>query len=204
MARLRKFCAYRSIKRPYTRYSKYKAKSFVRARPANRIARYVSGKEQDYPFLIHLVAKNKVQIRDNAIESARLTANRTIEKVLGKIGFYLKVRIYPHHIMRENPLAAGAGADRLSTGMAHSFGKPIGVAAQVRVGQELYTIGTTKEHVALARTALKKAAKKLPLVCGIKVDDLTITSKSKNLLATTITTEPTKKEDNLPAEQANA
>ena len=189
MARLRKFVAYRSIKRPYTRYSKYKAKSFVRARPVCRIARYNSGKSADYDVKVSLAPKAKIQIRDNAIESARLVANRTMEKVLGKIGYYLTVRIYPHHILRENALASGAGADRLSTGMAHSFGKPVGRAAQVRIGQEIYTIQTLKEHIPLARRALRKAAHKLPCSCTVVVENLKEEIKMPKLPVKAVTTE---------------
>ena len=49
------------------------------------------------------------------------------------MGYFFQLRIYPHHILRENPLAAGAGADRMSTGMKCAFGKPISVAARVKV-----------------------------------------------------------------------
>jgi large subunit ribosomal protein L10e len=64
-------------------------------------------------------------------------------------------------------LASGAGADRLSTGMAHSFGKPIGIAAQVSKGQAVFSINTTKANTNLARAALKSASYKLP--CGFSV-----------------------------------
>ena len=67
----------------------------------------------------------------------------------------MMIRIYPHHIMRENPLATGAGADRMSTGMKKSFGKTIGVAARVHKGQTLVTVNVngleqipqSEEHV---------------------------------------------------------
>jgi large subunit ribosomal protein L10e len=74
----------------------------------------------------------------------------------------LRVRKFPHHILRENPLAAGAGADRMSTGMAHSFGKIIGIAAQVKTGDEIFTLKIKKENLPLARKAMKKISLKLP------------------------------------------
>lgn len=172
MARLRKFCAYRTLDRPYTRFSKYKKYSYIRTRPGNRISRYTSGKQLDYPFKIHLVSKTNLQIRSNAMESARLAIVRGMEKVLGKQGFFMQMRLYPHHILRENPLASGAGADRLSTGMKHSFGKCIGVAAQVKKGQEMYSVWTSKEHVRLAREVLRRAAHKLPVKCRVIVEDV--------------------------------
>lgn len=169
MARLRKFCAYRDLQRPYTRFSKYKKLSYVRTRPVCRVVRFdVGDVSKTFPFTLNLLSKSNLQIRDNAIESARQTANRLLEKELGKGGYRFMTRIYPHHILRENPLASGAGADRLSTGMAHSFGKAIGVAAQVKKGQALFTIHITKEQVPLARKALKRASYKVPCSCTIQ------------------------------------
>jgi len=118
-----------------------------------------------------LVAKSSLQIRDAALESARVTSNRTLEGALGKTGYFFQMRVFPHHILRENPLASGAGADRLSTGMAHNYGKPIGIAAQIKKGQPIFTVKTTKEHVDLARRAMKRAAYKLPCSCSVVVEE---------------------------------
>ncbi|HLC89113.1 MAG TPA: ribosomal protein L16 [Candidatus Nanoarchaeia archaeon] len=65
------------------------------------------------------------------IESARMTSNRVLEKNIGR-EYHLRIKIYPHHVLRENPLASGAEADRMSTGMKLSFGKSISTAARVR------------------------------------------------------------------------
>jgi large subunit ribosomal protein L10e len=118
--------------------------------------------KKKYDYVLNLISKQKLQIRDIALESARLAGNRILEKNLGKEGFHLRVRKFPHHILRENPLAAGAGADRMSTGMAHSFGKIIGIAAQVKTGDELFTLKVNKENLPLARKAMKKISLKLP------------------------------------------
>jgi len=112
----------------------------------------------------------KIAMR-NSLESARQSVVRVMDKI-GKVGWFFQIRIFPHHILRENPLAAGAGADRLSTGMAHNFGKPIGISAQLKAGQEVFTIHTTKERIPLARSALKKAAHKLPFQCSVTVEDI--------------------------------
>jgi large subunit ribosomal protein L10e len=168
MARLRKFVAYREMERPYTRFSKYKKLSYVRSRPVCKVIRFDVGEVgKKFPYTLDLVSKSDLQIRDNAIESARQTCNRLLEKTLGKTGFRFMTRIYPHHILRENPLASGAGADRLSTGMAHSFGKSIGIAAQVRAGHPLFTVHIGKENLAVARLALKRASYKVPCKCSI-------------------------------------
>ncbi len=168
MARLRKFVAYRTMERPYTRFSKYKKLSYVRSRPVCKVVRFDVGEVgRAFPFTLHLISKSDLQIRDNAIEAARQTGNRLLEKTLGKTGYRFMTRIYPHHILRENPLASGAGADRLSTGMAHSFGKSIGIAAQVGKGKPLFTVHITKDNVNLARQALKRASYKVPCKCSI-------------------------------------
>jgi len=170
MARLRKFKCYRSIKRPFTRFSKYRKLSYVRSRPVVRISRHVTGKQKEYGATVHLVANRRVQIRDHAFESARQTTNRHLEKLVGKGMYFFRIRTYPHHIIRENPLASGAGADRLSTGMGHSYGKSIGRAAQVKIGQQLFTVKLDKAKVREARKALSKAAHKLPCPCKVVVE----------------------------------
>lgn len=169
MAKLRKFVCYRRIDRPpYTRFSKFKKKSFVRARPVCRVVHFDMGDvNKKYDKVLNLKADACLQIRDNALEAARQTSVRYLEKIIGKKGFHLQIRIYPHHILRENPLAKGAGADRMSTGMSHSFGKTIGIAARVKKGQVLMTVRFMKEHESAARRALKLASYKLPCKCKI-------------------------------------
>ncbi len=163
MARLRKFVSYRRLERPYTRTSKFRKKAYIRATPNCKIVRFDMGNvKKPYEYKLDLISKQSLQIRQEAIESARLTSNRLLDRKLGKQNFHLRIRIYPHHVLRENPLAAGAGADRFSTGMSHSFGKPIGIAAQVKKGQALMTLRVDEEHLKLARTALKRASYKLP------------------------------------------
>ncbi|MEM4282536.1 MAG: 50S ribosomal protein L16 [Candidatus Woesearchaeota archaeon] len=168
MARLRKFVAYRHLETPYTRFSKYKNKNYVRARPVCKVVRFYAGEvEKPFEYELQLVSKDDLQIRDNAIESARQCSTRVLEKALGKTGYFLQCRIYPHHVLRENPLATGAGADRMSTGMARPFGKSIGIAAQIKKGKILFIARVNKQHLGLARTALKRAAGKLPCSTSI-------------------------------------
>ena len=168
MAKLRKFAAYRTIERPYTRKSKFKQKSFVRATPTINVVRYDMGNpKKKFPYTLELKSKSALQIRHNAIESARQSSNKILELQLGKTLYHLKIMIYPHHILRENPLASGAGADRMSTGMKMSFGKAIGAAARVREGQTIVRVGVNKPSLKLARTALKRFSHKLPCSCMI-------------------------------------
>ncbi|MBW3015716.1 50S ribosomal protein L16 [Candidatus Woesearchaeota archaeon] len=173
MARLKKGITWRKPKRRSTRVSKFKKKSFVKNRPNVHIVKYDMGDpSKQYEFRADLVSKDAVNLRHNCLESARQTSNRLLEKVLGKGNYHLKLRLYPHHILRENPLAAGAGADRMSTGMAHSFGKVVGSAAVVRTGQIIFSIYVNKQHLEVAKKALERASKKLSPSVVIKFTEL--------------------------------
>jgi len=169
MAKTKKFVVHRNIKRPYTRFSKFRTKSFIRTKPNSRVVRYDMGSERFFPNTLFLKSKSHLQIRDLAIESARLSCNRLLEKKIGKGQYKFKIRIYPHHVLRENPLAAGAGADRMSTGMAHSFGKIVGIAAQIKKGQVLFQVNCDDQHITIAREALKQSQHKLPCTCSIVI-----------------------------------
>ncbi len=170
MVRIRKFCAYRRPERPYTRVSKFKNKSFIRVSPNVAVVRFDAGNlSKKFQYTLSLHSKSDLQIRDNALESARQTSTRLLESNLGLSGFHLKIKPYPFHVLRENPLAAGAGADRFSTGMQKAFGKPIGNAARIRKGQSIFEISVDKGNQEIAKKALSRASKKLPCSCTIKV-----------------------------------
>src|SRR3989344_7653916 len=112
MARIRKFVAYRKLERPYTRTSKYKKKAFVRVTPHIAVVRFDNGNlSKKFQYTLSLHSKSGLQIRDNALESARQTSTKLLESNLGQTGFHMKVKTYPFHVLRENPLASGAGAD---------------------------------------------------------------------------------------------
>ncbi len=168
MARLRKFASYRRLERPYTRTSKYKKKSFIKATPRHIIVRFNMGNpKKKFQYTLTLCAKEGLQIRHNSLEAARQSSNRLLEKAIGTGDYYLQVMVYPHHILRENPVAAGAGADRFSTGMSHNFGKPHSVAARVKKGQAIFKLEVNKGKIKTAREALKRMQHKLPCTCLI-------------------------------------
>ena len=104
-----------------------------------------------------------------AIEACRLTANKRVEKVTGETGFSSKLRIYPHVFLRENKMIATAGADRLQEGMRRAFGKAVSLAARVKRGQCIMEMNVNKEHLEVAKKALKNACVKLPGTPLIKV-----------------------------------
>jgi large subunit ribosomal protein L10e len=168
MAKLRKFVCYRGIDRPNTRKSKFRKKSFVRGNPAVKIVKFNFGNlTAQFPIRIDLRTKETLQIRDNALEASRMTCVKLLETALGKNGFRLQVRVYPHHVFREHALASGAGADRFSTGMAHSFGKPTGNACQLKAKQIIMSVYLPEANAVTAREALRKARNKLPMDCSV-------------------------------------
>jgi large subunit ribosomal protein L10e len=110
------------------------------------------------------------QIRHIALEAARISANRFLSKRIGQSGYHMKIKVYPHQVLRENKIATGAGADRISEGMRAAFGKAIGTAARVARDQEVIALETSQSHFNTAKQALKRAAVKLPSPCYIVVE----------------------------------
>ena len=157
---------YREIKgQAYTR------REFMGGVPANRIIQYDMGETTgDFPVQVSLKAKESCQIRHISLESARIAANRLLSKRVGTVNYHLKIRVYPHHVLRENKLATGAGADRVSSGMRHAFGKAVGTAARVNSGQAVMTVWTNPQQFKLVKEALWRASMKLTTPCYIDVE----------------------------------
>lgn len=142
----------------------YTRREFVKGVPGIRVTFFDMGNPKgDFPVVMSLIAEEFGQIRHNAIEAARVAANRLLEVKAGKHNYHFKIRVYPHQVLRENPMAAGAGADRISDGMRQAFGRPIGTAARVSAGQSLMTIRITGEFAGTAKEALRRASLKLSI-----------------------------------------
>jgi len=159
--------------RMYTRVSghAYVRKKYMGGVPGSQITIFDMGNlSADFPVSLSLVAKEACQIRHNALEAARIFANRYLVDGVGRNNFHLKIRLYPHHVLRENKLATGAGADRVSSGMRHAFGRAIGTAARVKRGQKMLTVTVEEDNVEYAKAALKRASYKLPTPCKIVID----------------------------------
>jgi large subunit ribosomal protein L10e len=179
MTRLRPARAYRDLKRPFTRKSKYRNRDYVGGVPGSKISLFDMGeKGMQFSHRVTLYSKNDILIRHNALEAARVTANKYLGKKMGKKAYHFKILIYPHHVMRENPLATGAGADRFSTGMKKSYGKSIGRAARVKNGQRLLWINIAEDKVPFAMEALRKAGHKLPCQCTLETTTLEVKEKN--------------------------
>jgi large subunit ribosomal protein L10e len=148
---------------PYTR------KEFIKGKPQPKIAKFAGGAPGDYDYCVQLLINEKVQMTHNAIESARLAANKAVEKVAGETGYFSRVRIYPHVLLRENKMIATAGADRLQEGMRRAFGKAVSLAARVKAGQCVMEMNVKKEHLEVAKKSLRTSCVKLPGTPSINV-----------------------------------
>ena|SRR3989344_1395901 len=165
---LRKASSYsRKNTRPYTRKSSRKSKSYIKSIPYSKIVKLRMGDQQAFRdkkhnYVLTMVTEEGAMIRDNALESGRMLLHKMLEETIpGQ--YFMIVRVYPHHFLRENKVAAGAGADRMNCGMTESFGVVIGRAAIVRAGQEIFFVSCTDDKAArVARDALVTIKSKMP------------------------------------------
>ncbi len=164
------------VRKPASMYREAKGQAYTRKEymggiPNPRIVTFDLGNpDGKFPKRLDLVVEESCQIRHMALEAARIAANRYISKKAGQ-QYHLKIKTYPHVVLRENKVAVGAGADRISDGMRGAFGSPVGTAARVKAGQTVMYIRTTPGNLDHAKVALNKAAYKLPTPCRIVVED---------------------------------
>jgi large subunit ribosomal protein L10e len=116
----------------------------------------------EFPLTVHLLSDEYQQISSEALEAARICANKYIVKVSGKDSFHMRVRVHPFHVLRINKMLSCAGADRLQTGMRGAFGKPIGKVARVEIGQVLVSVRTKDSNKAVVIEALRRCKYKFP------------------------------------------
>lgn len=160
---------YREVNKPaYTR------REYITGIPGSKIAQHKMGDidadPDSYPVQISLKVEETCQLRHDALESARLSANRHLIKELGEGNYKMILRKFPHHILRENKQATGAGADRVSDGMRQAFGKPVGTAARVDNGDRVFTIWCDVSQAEVAKDAMRRAYNKLSPPCRIVVE----------------------------------
>ena len=151
-------------KKPWARYSKRKPrKSFVKAMPHLSLLVYEMGdRKAKFDYTYDLVADYDVQLRDNSLEAGRQAANKYLEKTILN-QYFFKVRVYPHNVIRENKMIAGAGADRLQKGMRKAYGRATDRAARIHKGQEVFTVDIAKANVPFLMDAFRRAKLKM---CG--------------------------------------
>jgi len=156
------------IARPFTRKSRSKTKAYIKVTPFSKIVKYTGGDEKafrtgNHKFIVSMISEERVQVRDNALESGRMHLHKIMEDSAPGM-YFLRVKVVPHHFLRENKSAGGmAGADRISTGMTQSYGQVIGRAAIVNPGSPIFIVTCTDEKTArIARDALDTIKTKIP------------------------------------------
>lgn len=158
---------------PYTRQSQTSDKdNYIKGAPAPRITQYEQGaRKKEFDTAVVLEIEEGCAIRSEALEAARIAANSYLSKVLDpEEGYFMKLKPYPHHVLRYHPLAGVAGADRYYEGMRKPFGRPTGRAALVDEGQVIFRVEVDRGDIPEARKALERAGKKLPVGFRVKMD----------------------------------
>ena len=144
---------------------------YIHSIPQSKIRVFNMGdKKGEYSHVTLFKSAQTAKISSETLEAVRVTANKVLENS-GK-PYLLRILIYPHEITREHKFMGFAGADRLSQGMSKSFGKSTGRAARISAGQDLIAIYTKSDAVDIARTALKRASKKMPISYTVVVEEI--------------------------------
>src|SRR3989338_1024286 len=93
------------VKRPYTRRAvRVHNKDYIRGVPGSKLHTFEMGNRKgEFDTEIHLYPRNNTIIRHNALDAARVASNAYMKKALGnEIDYFIKVRVYPHHVLREH------------------------------------------------------------------------------------------------------
>ena len=164
---------YRNIsKRAYTR------REYMGGVPGSKIVQFEMGNlAQEFPTQVDLLVEEACQIRHSSLEAARISINRRLMKEVGRANFHFKVRVFPHHVLRENKQATGAGADRVSEGMRLAFGKAVGTAARVMPNQMIFTVFSTPQYLDKVKDALRHGGHKLPSPSHLKISTIKVSGK---------------------------
>ncbi len=123
--------------------------------------------KDDFDVTLGVQILHTVMCSDSTLEATRASVNRALRDDVGKAGFSFKVRPHPYRVFRENKLMGFAGADRISTGMRESFGKPVGRCALIRAGQIVLEASGFIKWEPQIRSALKTASYKFPKACRL-------------------------------------
>ena len=149
----------------------YTRTKYIHGQPVSKIVKFNMGDTKaTYDYKLSLISQTKIQVRHNALEAARVSANKVLSDKLGETGYLMRIRVYPHVILRENKMIATAGADRLQEGMRRAFGKPTSRGARINKNQELIDIFVNESSLQLAKEALTDCSKKLPMPCRITIE----------------------------------
>lgn len=155
---------------PYTRLE------YIHGAPYVQIPKFDMGatshvQRSKFDTVVKLVAEEIGQIRANALEAARQMAFKYLNRKIGEENFYLRLNVYPFHVLRENKMLAMAGADRLQEGMRLAFGSPVGRAVRIeKSGTVIMYVEIEEKNIEDAKEALRRAKSKLSIPCRIVIE----------------------------------
>jgi len=142
---------------PYTR------KEYISRIPQVRVSKFKLGKAEDFEAVFRLLVKKPALIKQEALEAARVAANKILEAELGEANYVLRLIPYPHIVLREHKMLTMAGADRLSKGMKKAYGKPTTLAAKIETGEPIMEVFSSLKSENTVKKSLKTAASKIPV-----------------------------------------
>uniref|UniRef100_UPI00358E1548 large ribosomal subunit protein uL16 isoform X2 n=1 Tax=Myxine glutinosa TaxID=7769 RepID=UPI00358E1548 len=100
----------------YCKNKPYPKSRFCRGVPDAKIRIFDLGRKRatvdEFPLCAHMVSGEYEQLSSEALEAARICANKYMVKMCGKDGFHIRVRLHPFHVIRINKMLSCAGADR--------------------------------------------------------------------------------------------
>jgi len=151
----------------------YTKRKYMGGVPGSKIVKFTMGNTgREYTHRVELINIREIQIRHNALESARVAANRVLEKYVGRDNFTLKVVPFPHNIIREHKRVNVAQADRFQEGMKKAYGKPSAMAARVKQNQPIFVAEVDQANLEYAKEALKRAGDKFPVPTRVVTSEL--------------------------------
>lgn len=151
---------------PYTR------RKYIDGIPGSKVVKFTMGNpDKEFDATLRLISLKEGQIRHNALEAARIAANRYLELNLGLENYVLKIVPYPHHVMREKKRLNVAQADRFQDGMKLAFETPVGVAARVKRRKNIVKVEVMEGDTEVAEEALGRASHKLPIPSKIVISN---------------------------------
>ncbi|KAF8383145.1 rpl-10 [Pristionchus pacificus] len=150
----------------YIKNKPYPKSRFCRGVPDAKIRIFDLGRKKafvdEFPACVHMISNEREMLSSEALEAARICANKFLVKNCGKDAFHMRVRKHPYHVTRINKMLSCAGADRLQTGMRGAYGKPNGLVARVDIGDFLFSVRLREQHVEHAIEAFRRAKFKFP------------------------------------------
>jgi len=158
-------------RRPAKCYRFQNKKPFIKSRfcrgvPDSKIRIFDVGNKRagvdQFSYVVHLVSGEKEQLSSEALEAGRIACNKYLTKFAGKDAYHIRMRAHPFHVLRINKMLSCAGADRLQTGMRGAYGKPIGTAARIGIGQVIISVRVKPSNAKIAIEALRRSKFKFP------------------------------------------